>query len=90
MCLYLVVDAIEVCVETLAVPPASVGDLGTDVARVGCAEALFVMIPAEGILHSPAEARHMQTVLRALVLHTANTHTQSADFPRKHNVDSSF
>lgn len=71
---YLVVDAIEVCVETLVVPPASVGDLGTDVARVGCAEALLVMVPAEGVLHSPTEARHMQTVLSALVLHTINIH----------------
>lgn len=52
------------------------GDLGTDVARVGCAEALLVMVPAEGVLHCPAEARHMQTVLSGLVLHTANAQTK--------------
>lgn len=68
---YLVVDAIEVCIETLVIPPAGVGDLGTDVARVRCAEALLVVVPAERVLHCPAEARHMQTVLSGLILHTA-------------------
>lgn len=62
------------------------GDLGTDVARVGCAEALLVMVPAEGVLHCPAEARHMHTVLSGLVLNTANTQKKLWIAP-KHNAD---
>lgn len=68
--LYPVVDAVEVGVETLVVPPAAVGDLGADVAAVRCAEALLVVVPAEGILHGAAEARDVQTILMLLVFHT--------------------
>lgn len=54
--IYPVVDSIEVCVEALVVPPTAVGDLSTDVATVGGAEALLVVVPAERVLHCPAEA----------------------------------
>ncbi len=42
-----VIDSIEVGIEALVVPPAAVGDLCTDVATVGGAEALLVVVPAE-------------------------------------------
>lgn len=53
---YPVVDAVEVGVETLVVPPAAVGDLGADVAAVGGAEALLVVVPTERVPHCAAEA----------------------------------
>lgn len=68
---YLVVDTVEVSIETLVEPPASVADLSTDVARVWCAETLQVMIPAERILRCPAETGHMQAVLVVLILDSA-------------------
>ena len=74
-CTYPVVDAVEVGVEALVVPPAAVGDLSADVAAVGGAEALLVVVPAERVQHRPAEARHVQAVLVLLVFHTANRWT---------------
>lgn len=71
--LYPVVDAVQVGVEALVVPPAAVGDLGADVAAVRGAEALLVVVPAEGVLHGAAEARDVQAVLVLLVLHAAHT-----------------
>lgn len=68
---YLVVDAVEVGVETLVEPPAGVADLGTDVAGVWRAEALPVVVPAERILHRSTETRHMEAVLVLLVLYPA-------------------
>lgn len=68
---YLVVDTVEVSIETLVEPPASVADLSTDVACVWCAETLQVMIPAERILRCPAETGHMQAVLVVLILDSA-------------------
>lgn len=68
---YLVVDTVEVSIETLVEPPASVADLSTDVARVWCAETLQVMIPAERILRCPAETGHTQAVLVVLILDSA-------------------
>lgn len=59
---YLVVDAIEVGLETLAEPPAGVADLGADVAHVWGAEALQVVVPAEGVVQRAAEARHVEAV----------------------------
>lgn len=56
MCIYPVVDSIKVGIEALVVPPTAVGDLSTDVATVGGAEALLVVVPAERVLHCPAEA----------------------------------
>lgn len=47
---YSVVDPIQVGVETLVVPPSTVGDLSTDVPTVWCSEALLVVVPAEGVL----------------------------------------
>lgn len=44
---YLIVHAIQVSKETLVIPPSSVRNLSTDVARVRGAETLFVMVPAE-------------------------------------------
>lgn len=70
-----VVEAVEVGVEALVVPPTAVGDLGTDVSTVGGAEALLVVVPAERVLNRPAEAGHVQAVLVFLVLHAANTQT---------------
>lgn len=75
MCTYPVVDSIEVGVEALVVPPAAVGDLCADVATVRGAEALLVVVPAERVLHRPAEARHMEAVLMLLVFHTAGGRT---------------
>lgn len=43
----LVVDTVEVGVETLVEPPACVADLGADVAGVWRAEALLVVVPTE-------------------------------------------
>lgn len=74
---YPVVDAVQVGVEALVVPPAAVGDLGADVAAVRGAEALLVMVPAEGVLHGAAEARDVQAVLVLLVLHAAHIETQA-------------
>lgn len=68
---YLVVDAVEVGLETLVEPPAGVADLGTDVARVRCAEALLVVVPTERILHRAAETRHMEAVLVLLTVSPA-------------------
>lgn len=68
---YLVVDAVEVGIETLVEPPACVADLGTDVAGVWCAEALPVVVPTERILHRSAETRHMEAVLVLLILYPA-------------------
>lgn len=65
---YLVVDTVEVGLETLVEPPSGVADLGTDVARVRCAEALLVVVPTEGILHRAAEPRHMEAVLVLLTV----------------------
>lgn len=48
---YPVVDAVQVGVEALVVPPAAVRDLSADVAAVWGAEALLVVVPAEGVLH---------------------------------------
>lgn len=73
---YPVVDSVQVGVETLVVPPAAVGDLGADVAAVRSAEALLVVVPAEGILHCAAEARDVQAILVLLVLHTAHMDIQ--------------
>lgn len=53
---YPVVDSVKVGVEALVVPPATVGDLSADVATVWGAEALLVVVPAERVLHGPAEA----------------------------------
>lgn len=75
--LYPVVDAVQVGVEALVVPPAAVGDLGADVAAVRGAEALLVVVPAEGVLHGAAEARDVQAVLVLLVLHAAHIETQA-------------
>lgn len=72
---YPVVDAIKVGVEALVVPPTTVGDLSTDVATVGGAETLFVVVPAERVLHCPAEARHMETVLMCFVFQTVHKQT---------------
>lgn len=55
-CDYPVVDSVQVGVETLVVPPTAMRDLSTDVAAVGGAEALFVVVPAEGVLDCPTEA----------------------------------
>lgn len=73
---YPVVDPIKVGIEALVVPPTTVGDLSTDVATVGGAEALLVVVPAERVLHCPAEARHMETILMLLVVHTAHKRIQ--------------
>lgn len=70
-----VVEAVEVGVEALAVPPAAVGDFGADVSAVGGAEALPVVVPAERVLNRPAEAGHVQAVLVLLVLHADSTQT---------------
>ena len=81
------VDAIQVGIEALVVPPASVRDFCTDVARVRSAEALLVMVPAERVLHCSTEARDMKSVLGRLILNTANMHGESlhgADAPRYH------
>lgn len=53
---YPVVDSIKVGVEALVVPPTAVRDLSTDVATVGGAEALLVVVPAERVLRCPTEA----------------------------------
>lgn len=53
---YPVVDAIEVGIEALVVPPTAVRDLSTDVTTVWCTEALLVVVPAERVLHCAAEA----------------------------------
>lgn len=74
---YPVVDSIKVCIEALVVPPTAVGDLSADVTTVRGAEALLVVVPAERVLHCPAEARHMETVLMLLIFHTAYTHTST-------------
>ena len=68
---YLVVDSIEVGVEALVVPPPRMGDLSTDVACVWGAEALLVVVPAERVLHSAAEPRHVEAVLVLLILYAA-------------------
>lgn len=69
--LYLVVNPVEVGVETLVEPPAGVADLGADVARVWRAEAVLVVIPAERILHRPTETRHMEAILVLLAVYPA-------------------
>lgn len=75
--MYLVVDAVEVGVETLVEPPAGVADLGADVAGVRRAEALLVVIPAERILHRPAETRHMQPEPVLLILNPAGRRSRT-------------
>lgn len=60
---YLVVDAVQVGVEALVIPPASMRDFSTDVSCVWGAEALFIMVPAERVFHCSTEARHMEPVL---------------------------
>lgn len=70
--LYLVVHPVEVGEEALVVPPAPVGDLGTDVPRIGRAEAPLVVVPGEGVLHRPAEPVHVQAVVVGLVLDAAS------------------
>lgn len=67
----LVVDTVEVGLETLVEPPACVADLGTDVARVRCTEGLLVVVPTEGILHRATETRHTDAVLVLLTLNPA-------------------
>lgn len=79
MCTHPVVDAVEVGVEALVVPPSAVGDLGADVAAVRRAEALLVVVPAERVLRRPAEAGHAETVPVLLVAHAANTQTQAEE-----------
>lgn len=74
-CTHPVVDAIEVGVEALVVPPTTVGDLSADVTAVWCTEALLVVVPAERVLHCATEVWHMETVLMLLIFHTAHTHT---------------
>lgn len=69
---YPVVDSIKVGVEALVVPPTAVRDLSTDVATVGGAEALLVVVPAERVLRCPTEAWHMETVLMVLIFQTAH------------------
>ena len=59
---YLVVDSVEVGMETLAEPPACVADLRADVPGVGGAEHLVVMVPAKRIRHGAAEPGHVQAV----------------------------
>lgn len=49
-------------------PPAGVADLSTDVSRVWGAETVLVVIPAEGVLHRPTKARHVQAVLILLTV----------------------
>lgn len=56
MGIYPVVEAIEVGVEALAVPPTAVGDFSTDVSAVGGAEGLLIVVPAERVLNRPTEA----------------------------------
>lgn len=68
---HLVVDAVEVGMETLMEPPAGVADLSTDVASVRCAEAMTVVVPAERILHCSTETRHVEAVPILLVLYPA-------------------
>ena len=70
-CAYLVVDAVEVGMETLMEPPAGVADLGTDVSGVRCAEDMPVVVPAERILHRSTETRHVEAVPVLLVLYPA-------------------
>lgn len=80
---HLVVNPVEVGMETLVEPPASVADLSTDVAGVWRAEALLIVVPAEGILHRAGETQHMKAVLVLLVLdpvgetETSFTHTHT-------------
>lgn len=76
MCVYLVVDAVQVGMETLLVPPACVRDLSADVSCVRCAEGLLVVIPAERVFHCTAKARDVEPVLSRFVLDPApHTHT---------------
>lgn len=77
---YLVVDTVEVGLETLVEPPASVADLGTDVACVWCAEALLVVVPTERIFHRATETRHMEAVLVLLTLDPATGGDMSASY----------
>lgn len=46
-------------------------DLSADVAGVRCAEASFVVVPTERVLHCPAETRHVEAVLVLLILYPA-------------------
>lgn len=52
------------------------GDLSADVAAVRSAEALLVVVPAEGILHGATEARDVQAILVLFILHTAHIDIQ--------------
>lgn len=72
---YLVVDTVEVGVETLMEPPAGVAYLGTDVASIWRAEALSVVVPTERILHRSTETRHMEAVVVLLILYPAGRET---------------
>lgn len=73
---YLVVDAVEVGVETLVEPPAGVADLSTDVARVWCAEALLVVVPTERILHGSNKTGHMEAVPVLFIIYPAGKETK--------------
>lgn len=80
---HLVVDAVEVSVETLVKPPAGVADLGTDVAGVRRAETLLVVVPTERVLHRSAETRHMEAVPVPLIIYPAGGGEDTSIFINK-------
>lgn len=76
---YLVVDAVEIGVETLVEPPAGMADLSTDVAGVWRAEYMLVVVPTKRILHRPTETGHMEAVPALLALYPAGEKTSLSD-----------
>lgn len=71
MQVYLIVHPVEVGIEAVMVPPASMRDFSTYVPHVRSAEALLVMVPAEAVLYGAAEATHVEAEVALLIIHAA-------------------